>query len=91
MALTVEELLPLNVTGVARTNVPVSFGVPIKDAEGVNSTANLRVTGGVGNLAQFKILETWPSGNIKWLLIDVVIASIGADDSVALTLDNQGS
>ncbi|MBI3073714.1 MAG: hypothetical protein HYY84_16510 [Deltaproteobacteria bacterium] len=79
--LTIQEALPQDyrdatvdpwnyalMSGQARANEPVTFGIPIADALGVKEASALRVTGAAA--AQFRVIDRWPSGNIRWVLID---------------------
>lgn len=68
--LTIQEALyPGSPTqGIARTQDPVTVGIPLADAAGVSSISQLSLEG--ASLGQFRVLGRWPSGNIKWVLVD---------------------
>src|SRR5215204_5006851 len=69
--LTVQEAIyPGSVAGVSRSNDPVSVGVPLPDDPntGVSDVNQLTLTG--ANVGQFRVLGRWPSGRIKWVLVD---------------------
>src|SRR3979490_34250 len=54
--------------GIARTQDPVTVGIPLAEAAGINSTSQLSLEG--SNVGQFRVLGRWPSGSIKWVLVD---------------------
>jgi hypothetical protein len=54
--------------GRSRTEAPVTFGVPLPDSAGIREANELHVEGSA--TAQFRVLARWPSGNVKWVLID---------------------
>jgi Kelch motif/HYDIN/CFA65/VesB-like, Ig-like domain len=67
-----------------RTNVPVTFGVPLPDSDSIacspttgplpynSTTSQLELQNGSGTTldAQFRCLGLWPSGNAEWVLVD---------------------
>lgn len=54
--------------GIARSQDPVTVGIPLPDSAGISSVSQFGLQGaGVG---QFRILGRWPSGNIQWVLVD---------------------
>ena len=60
-----------NITGVTRIADPVTFGVPFPDdSTGIASTDVLGVSGATAG--QFRALEVWPSGRLKWVLLDTL-------------------
>src|ERR1044071_3615152 len=88
--LTVQEALYSGSTsGVARSNEPVTVGVPLPDSAGISSTSVLGLSGATA--AQFMVEGTWPSGNIKWLKIRAIVPSVGAGGTAAMTLNSSGS
>ncbi|HUI79557.1 MAG TPA: Ig-like domain-containing protein, partial [Bryobacteraceae bacterium] len=76
-------------SGIARTNEPVTVGVPLPDAGGIANTSTLGLTG--ASAAQFSVEGTWPDGNIKWLKIRAIVPSLAAGGTATLTLTNSGS
>jgi chitodextrinase len=81
--LTIRELLPVGTSGVARTNEPATFGIPLKDADGIQSVAGLGLAG--ASSYQFKPLSQHPSGNLQWVLVDT-LASLSAGGAAQMTL-----
>lgn len=78
---------PSDVPGVALTNEPASFGVPLADAASVTAVGQLAVTrNGTPIPAQFRILNRYASGNIQWVLVDVQadVAANGTNTALAL-------
>ncbi|MFH0920037.1 MAG: T9SS type A sorting domain-containing protein [Fibrobacterota bacterium] len=87
--ITVKEALPANVTsGFVRTSEPVRLGVPLLDAEAISSVSNLTLQG-ISDY-QFRVMERYASGNIRWLCVDFP-ASVSANDSVIVNLLDNGS
>jgi hypothetical protein len=94
VALTVVEELPIGTTGCAsagacgitRANEPFTQGVPLKDSTflGAASVNQLGLTG--CSAGQFRSLETWPSGNIKWVEVSGIVSSLMAGGSTTCTL-----
>jgi len=69
--LTIQEALyPGSVPGVTRTADPVTVGVPLPDdpTTGITDVNQLTLAG--ASLGQFRVLGRWPSGRIKWVLVD---------------------
>ncbi|RPI73206.1 MAG: hypothetical protein EHM45_21085, partial [Desulfobacteraceae bacterium] len=65
----VQEALPANVTnGWVRTAEPVKVGVPLLDSDGISNVNQLTLEG--VSACQFRVLERFPSGNIRWVLCD---------------------
>ena len=54
--------------GITRTQDPVTVGIPLPDSAGITSTSQLGLSG--ASVGQFRVLGRWPSGNIKWVLVD---------------------
>ncbi len=83
-------------SGISRTQEPVTFGFPIKEAENLTSTTNLRVINDSGEVipAQFRVLERWDTavnenGKIKWILVDFQV-SVSANSSKTYYIRNIG-
>ncbi|MFH0920414.1 MAG: T9SS type A sorting domain-containing protein [Fibrobacterota bacterium] len=80
----VREALPGNIaTGWARSGEPVKLGVPLMDKEGISSENQLSIQG--LSDYQFRIMERYPSGNIRWLLVDFP-ATVNASDTATYHL-----
>jgi hypothetical protein len=83
--LIVQEAIYSGVSGVNRINDPVSVGIPLPDSAAITSTSQLGLAG--TSVGQFRILGRWPSGNIKWVLVDT-LADVHAgttNNSIVLT------
>ncbi len=84
--ITVKEALPANVaSGWDRTEETVRLGVPLMEGAGISSIDQLAVRGATD--FQFRVMETWPSGNIKWVLVEFP-ASVPANGSRSYALTN---
>lgn len=92
--LTVQEsLYPGSMAGLSRTGDPVSVGVPLPDdpTSGATDVSQLTLSGATAG--QFRVLGRWPSGRIKWVLVDSVV-NVGAgatNGSLALTDGGSGN
>jgi len=85
--LTVQEgLYPGSVAGVARVMDPVTVGLPLPDdaATGATSPSQLTVAG--ATLGQFRVLGRWPSGRIKWVLVDTQASLSAGQQNTALAV-----
>jgi len=86
--LTVQEALyPGSIPGVARTNEPVTVGIPLPDdaTNGATDVSQLGLSG--ASVGQFRVLGRWPSGRIKWVLVDTLanITAGSTNTSIALS------
>lgn len=54
--------------GIARSQEPVTVGIPVPDSANVKSVSQLGLSG--STVGQFRILGRWPSGNAMWVLVD---------------------
>jgi hypothetical protein len=81
VALTMEEPV-----GVARDAEPVTIGVPLP-AGAVRDTGTLWIADGAGRRvpAQMRVLEQWPDGSARWVLLDF-LAGVGARETVTYSL-----
>src|SRR5215469_13595772 len=79
---TQEALLP-GVNGVARTQEPVSVGIPLPDSAAITSTQQLGCSGSTA--CQFRWLASWPDGHWKWVQFDYLdsVNAGGIDTSVS--------
>lgn len=88
-----EAIYPGSVAGVTRAADPVSVGVPLPDdaANGITDVNQLTLTG--ASVAQFRVLGRWPSGRIKWVLVDTQadVAAGQKHTSMALTGGGNGN
>jgi len=66
--LTVQEAIYSRISGRSRSQDPVTVGIPLPDSGDTRSILQLGLRG--ASLGQFRVLGRWPSGNIKWVLID---------------------
>ena len=91
--LTVQEALypGAPTSGISRSQDPVTVGLPLADAAGVSSTAQLSLQG--TNLGQFRVLGRWPSGNIKWVLVDTQanLSAGSKNTGISLTMGGTGN
>jgi chitodextrinase len=76
-------------SGVAQTNYPLQFGRPFMQGEILNHP-QVRVNG-VPVLTQADVKNRYPDGSVKFAVISVMVPSIAANGSVALTFQNQSS
>ncbi len=88
---TQEAIYPGSTTGVARTNEPLTVGVPLPDTSaGVTSVATLGLSGAA--IGQFRCLGLWPSGRCKWALVDTQLPTLSAGgSSTALVVTTGGT
>ena len=89
IALTVQEAIYPGVSGVDRTQDPVTVGIPLPDKAGITDTSTLGLTG--TSVGQFRVLGRWPSGNVKWLRVDTQADETAGGQNVAISLTNSGS
>jgi len=85
VGVTVQEAVYSGVSGVDRTQDPVTVGIPISDSNLINNVSQLGLNGSTAG--QFRILGRWPSGNIKWVLVDTLadVPAGGENTSIILT------
>jgi Bacterial Ig domain len=90
LPLTVQETLYSgSVAGMARTDEPLTVGVPLPDSAGIASTSVLGLTG--ASAGQFMIEGKWPSGNIKWVKVRAVLPNVPAGGTATVTLTSTGA
>lgn len=82
--LTIQEAIYPGVTGVNRLQDPVTVGVPLPDGTGITDTSRLSVSG--ASAAQFRVLGRWPSGDVKWVLVDTLADVLAGGQNTALVL-----
>jgi len=75
VSLLVQEALPAHVPGVERAPGVATFGVPFAQADAVPEIAGRPALGVAGaEVWQFRTLDTWPDGSVRWALCDVEVA-----------------
>lgn len=82
--ITVQEAIWPGVSGVNRTADTVTVGIPLRDADNITAVTQLGIQGAAAG--QFRVLGRWPSGNIKWVLVDtqVSVTAGSVNQSIAL-------
>ena len=77
--------------GIARSNEPVTLGVPFAKGELITGTPS-RIVNPTGSPvdAQFKTMAMWDDGSIKWLKCDFQ-ASVGANSTAQYTLETNAA
>lgn len=90
--LTVQEAIyPGSVAGVARTLDPVTVGVPLPDDESTGTADLNRLTLSGATVGQFRVLGRWPSGRIKWVLVDTQASLAAGQANTGIALRDGGS
>jgi hypothetical protein len=84
--LTIQEAIYAGVSGVNRRQEPVSVGLPLPDASGIQNVSQLGLAG--ASAGQFRVLGRWPSGNIEWLLVDTLADLSAGKTSNSISLAN---
>jgi hypothetical protein len=90
--LTIQEALyPGSVAGISRTSDPFTVGIPLPDnsAGGATDVSQLALAG--ASVGQFRVLGRWPSGRIKWVLIDTQASLIAGQTNGSIALTSGGS
>ncbi len=84
------ELIVRNDTGVTCRSAPVTSGVPLKMGM-ARSTKRLRIVDANGKAvaAQFRALNHWPDGSIRWILCDFQV-SLEPEQSATFRLEQGG-
>jgi hypothetical protein len=81
--ITVSEALTASAAGVHRALEPVTVGIPLPDDAKISSINQLGLAGTPA--CQFRQLDVWPSGNVKWVLVDF-LADVPAKSSATYML-----
>lgn len=81
--ITVSEALTASAAGVDRALEPVTVGIPLPEDASISSINQLGVGGTPAY--QFRQLDVWPSGKVKWVLVDF-LADVSAKSSAAYIL-----
>ena len=90
--LTVQEAIyPGSIAGINRTAEPLTVGVPLPDDPntGVSDVNRLTLSGAA--VGQFRVLGRWPSGRIKWVLVDTQADIVAGQPNTAISLTDGGS
>jgi hypothetical protein len=90
--LTIQEALyPGSMGGVTRTADPVTIGIPLPDdpATGATDVSQLTLAGATSG--QFRVLGRWPSGRIKWVLVDTLASLSAGGTATGIALSTGGS
>ena len=66
--LIIQEAIYSGISGISRGQDPVTVGIPLPDSAAINSISQLGMSG--TSTGQFRVLGRWPSGNLKWILLD---------------------
>lgn len=71
-----ETIYPGSIPGITRSADPVTVGVPLPDdpTTGATDVNQLTLTGAA--VGQFRVLGRWPSGRIKWVLVDTQASTL---------------
>jgi hypothetical protein len=80
--------IPLRVTepaGVAREAAPVTVGVPLPRGRSAKGAVWVADPAGRPVATQARVVERWPDGSVRWLLLDFVTAA-GAHESATYTI-----
>lgn len=70
--------------GMARSQEPVTLGLPLPEDAGITSTGQLGLAGAL--VGQFRVLQRWSNGNIKWLLVDTQADVLSGTQSTTISL-----
>jgi YetA-like protein len=84
--LTIQEAIYAGISGFSRRQEPVTVGIPLPDAAGIQSVSQLGLAG--ASVGQFRVLGRWPSGNIEWLLVDTLADLAAGKTNNAISLTN---
>lgn len=88
-----EAVYPGSIAGVTRSSDPVTVGVPLPDdpVTGATNVSELALAG--ATVGQFRVLGRWPSGRIKWVLVDTQASfnAGGTQTSLAVTKGGGGN
>ncbi|HLQ66952.1 MAG TPA: hypothetical protein VK123_06955 [Candidatus Limnocylindrales bacterium] len=83
--ITVQEVLPAGVPGMARAAGPVTLGIPLEESAGIMGVSQLGLSG--ASAGQFRELSRWPGGALRWVLVDFQsdLTAGGTNAKVSLT------
>jgi len=83
----IHELLPDGTKGLNRDHEVASFGIPLKEADAVQTIGELGLVG--GDDYQLRVLHRYPGGHVQWVLVDT-LASVSAGKENVIWLTNGG-
>lgn len=89
--LTIQEAIYSGGTaGVTRSAEPVTVGIPLPDdpSSGATDASQLTLTG--ASAGQFRVLGRWPSGRIKWVLVDTLASLAAGGNATGIALSTGG-
>jgi hypothetical protein len=66
--LTVQEAVYPGVQPTLRSDEPLTVGIPLPEHAAIRKPSELGLEG--AKVGQFRVLAWWPSGSIKWILVD---------------------
>ena len=83
--LTVQEAIYPGVQPTPRIDEPVTVGIPLPEYAAMRNASDFGLEG--ANVGQFRVLAWWPSGSIKWILVDTQadVDSSGKGKELVLT------
>src|ERR1700722_216998 len=83
--LIVQESRVPGTSGVPRSQDPLTVGIPLADSAAIRDATQLGLAG--TSAGQFRVLGRWPSGNVKWILVDTLadVTAGGQDTRIVLT------
>jgi hypothetical protein len=85
--LTIQEAVyPGSIAGVSRAADPVTVGIPLPDdtSTGATDVSQLGLSG--ASVGQFRVLGRWPSGRIKWVLVDTQASLAAGQKNISIAL-----
>jgi len=82
--LMVQEALYGGAKGVSRKQDPVTVGLPLADSAAITSESQLGLSG--ASAGQFRVLGRWPSGNVRWVLVDTLADVSAGKGNTAISL-----
>jgi hypothetical protein len=86
--LLIQEAIYGGISGQTRSQDPVTVGIPLTDSGDTHSISQLGLKG--ASVGQFRILGRWPSGNIKWILVDTQADVAGGKVNTGISLTAGG-
>jgi hypothetical protein len=83
--LTIQEAIYPGVQPTPRIDEPVTVGIPLPEYTAIRNASDLGLEG--ARVGQFRALAWWPSGSIKWILVDTQadVDSSGKAKEIVLT------
>lgn len=84
ISLIIQEALGPDETGVDRVQEPVTIGIPLPDDAHLREISELGLEG--ARRGQFRVLGRWPSGNLKWVLLDTLADVKAGEPNTSIAL-----